>query len=368
MLILDQVVDCVEGQLGVIAFDSPGTGNALTPSIIDQMLERLAAWAEDPRIALVLLHGIGQRGFCCGVDICSLNETISRHDLSSTANFLAQPQTLVYRLSQYPKPLLAWAHGMVSGAGLGILSACRYRLGTPSLALQLPELALGLVPYAGASQYLNRLNGVLGLFLALSGLTLNLADARRLGLIDHVLPDDDPESLLQRLRAERWAPTPAANDNRLHRLFQSLATTSSPALPASRLAALDQARLEAVEGMDLTQRLRTWTALKPAADAPWWEQSREQLQRLSPLAARLLEEQLRRGRELSLADSLRMELDLLTHCSQRADVMAAIKRKLSEHAGPTAWGHRDLDKVPDKAVSRCFESPWGLDDHPLAHL
>lgn len=368
MLILDQVVDCAEGQLGIIAFDSPGTGNALTPSIIDQLVERLDAWAEDPRIALVLLRGNGQRGFCCGVDICSLNETISRHDLSSTANFLAQPQALVYRLNDYPKPLLAWAHGLVSGAGLGILNACRYRLGTPSLELQLPELPLGLVPYAGASQYLNRLNGGLGLFLALSGLPLNPADARGLGLIDQVLPDDDPGPLLQRLQAERWAPGPAANDNRLHRLLQRLATDSPPGLPKSRLAALDKARLETVEGMDLAQCLRAWATLQPVSRASWWEESRERLQQVSPLAARLLVEQLRRGRELSLADSLRMELDLLTHCSQRTDVMAAIRRKLSSHRDAPDWGHPDVDRVPDKAVSRCFESPWGLEDHPLAQL
>ncbi len=368
MLILDQVVDCAEGRIGVIALGSPATGNTLTPSIADQILDRLDAWADDPHIALVILYGTGDRGFCCGVDTYSLNEAISRHDLRSTANYLSHPQTLVHRLNQFPKPVIGWAHGAVSGAGVGLLAACRYRLATPSLSLSLPELPMGMVPYGGASWYLNRLTEGMGLFLALTALPLNLTDALHLGLVDRAMPEEGLAPLLDRLRAERWADTGPANDNRLHRLLNQLGPTLAPPLPEPRLAVLEDGVMAAAAERELADIYRALLALSPADAAPWWEPHRTGLERVSPLATQLLAEQLRRGREQGLADNLRMELDLVTQCTQQTDVIEAVNRRISGREDPPAWHHDSLAAVSPEMVNRYFESPWSADDHPLAGL
>jgi len=368
MLILDQVVDCAEGRIGVIALDSPATGNTLTPSIVDQILDRLDAWAGDPHIALVVLHGAGERGFCCGVDTYALNEAISRHDLRSTANYLSHPQTLVCRLNQFPKPVIGWAHGVVSGAGVGLLAACRYRLATPSLALSLPELPLGLLPYGGASWYLNRLTDGMGLFVALTALPLNLTDALHLGMVDRAVPEDGLETLLERLQAERWTDNGPANDNRLHRLLNQMAPTFTPELPAPRLALLEDGILTIAAGRTLPEVHQGLLALSPPEAPPWWEPYRAGLEKLSPLATQLLAEQLRRGRELSLVDNLRMELDLVTQCTQHTDVIEAVNRRISGRDDPPDWHYDSLAAVTPETVSRYFESPWSPDDHPLAEL
>ena len=44
--------------------------------------------------------------------------------------FFEREYRLDYQLRQYPKPTIAWGHGIVMGGGLGILSACTYRIGT----------------------------------------------------------------------------------------------------------------------------------------------------------------------------------------------------------------------------------------------
>ena len=65
---------------------------------------------------------------------------------------------------------------------LGLLAACRYRLATPDVTLAMPEISIGLFPDVGASWFLNRLPGRIGLFMGLTGARLNITDSIRIGL------------------------------------------------------------------------------------------------------------------------------------------------------------------------------------------
>ena len=98
------------------------------------------------------------------------------------------------------------------------------RLGQPQFGRLRHFLSstLGLFPDVGASWFLNRLPGRLGLFMGLTGARLNVADALRVGLADMVIEADQSSALLERLQEERWSGETAADDNRLFRLLKKL--------------------------------------------------------------------------------------------------------------------------------------------------
>src|SRR3546814_12303713 len=88
--------------------------------------------------------------------------------------------------------VVAGLHGTGLGGGLEVALACHYRVAVPSTRLGLPEISLGVLPGAGATQRLPRIVGAkAALDMMLSGVPATAADAERIGLVDKVI-DGDP--------------------------------------------------------------------------------------------------------------------------------------------------------------------------------
>ncbi len=69
----------------------------------------------------------------------------------------------------------------------------------PGSQLAMPEIGIGLYPDVGASWFLSRLPGKLGLFLGLTGARMNARDAVDLGLADRILHDAQQDELIDGL-------------------------------------------------------------------------------------------------------------------------------------------------------------------------
>ncbi|MEI4872689.1 enoyl-CoA hydratase/isomerase family protein, partial [Klebsiella pneumoniae] len=89
-------------------------------------------WADAEHISLVIFQGAGNRAFCAGGDIRELYDVLAEEgDPDVPAGFFVNEYRMDYTIHRFPKPVVAIGHGVVMGGGLGIFSACRYRLVTP---------------------------------------------------------------------------------------------------------------------------------------------------------------------------------------------------------------------------------------------
>jgi enoyl-CoA hydratase/carnithine racemase len=99
------------------------------------------------------------------------------------ATFFAAEYRLDFACTPTPNRCCAGAMGMCWAAAWA--AARRHvRIVTPSSRLAMPEISIGLYPDVGASWFLARLPGKLGLFLGLTGAPINARDALDLGLAD----------------------------------------------------------------------------------------------------------------------------------------------------------------------------------------
>lgn len=367
MTILFEEYPARQGTIGVITLNAPLTLNALSEVMIGTMLSKLATWAEDERICVVLLQGQGERGFCAGGNIRDLYQSMTADsDPQRPVSFFSQEYQLDYALHSFPKPVIGFAHGVVMGGGLGLLCGCRYRLLTPDVTLAMPELAIGLFPDVGASWFLNRLPEGLGLFIGLTGARLNVSDALRVGLADLAVAAAARDDLLARLQDTYWSGEVAADDNRLYRLLNQLEAPSNSDLPASQLANHERAITRLCQGDDLFGVVQ---AMQQAdVDSPWWRACMAQLNDACPTSARLFYEQLKRGRQLSLKEVFRMELTLAARCIERPDLTEGIRARLIDRTTPPRWCYPTIEAVPDEEVEAHFSPPWTEADHPLAEL
>ncbi|MBC9251187.1 3-hydroxyacyl-CoA dehydrogenase [Pseudomonas alcaligenes] len=162
-------------------------GQPLRAAILDAC-ERAAA---DTSVQAIILHG--EHGlFCAGADIT---------EFGTDASF-ATPDlpSLLVRLTELDKPLIATIGTLALGGGLELALACGYRIGEPNARLGLPEINLGLLPGAGGTQRLPRLIGVEpALGMMISGQPIRAGRAFELGLLDRL--GASAESLLDDARA-----------------------------------------------------------------------------------------------------------------------------------------------------------------------
>ena len=131
----------IERSDGLLALtlNRPKQGNALSPALVEVLIETLEA-AESVR--LCVLRGEGKH-FCTGFDLSDL-EALSNGDL--LWRFL-RIETLLQMVHHAPFPVAAFAQGQVVGAGSDLFAACWQRVAAPDAKFRMPgwnfELALG---------------------------------------------------------------------------------------------------------------------------------------------------------------------------------------------------------------------------------
>lgn len=359
-----QEIACQEGHIGVLTLNSPGTLNALSERMIQQTQEILDRWADDDRICIVVIQGAGDRAFCAGGDIRELYDAILKsEDPDKSVSVFNREYRMDYSIHRFPKPVLGIAHGIVMGGGLGVFAGCRYRLVTPDVTLAMPEIAIGLFPDVGASWFLNRLPGRLGLFMGLTGARLNVSDTLRVGLADMAILPEDRARLLDRLASERWTGQTAADDNRLFRLLNQIQTPDYRALPPSHLARHEQriARLSAGDELpEIVDQLLT-----AEVDCDWWHACMNTLRTGCPVSAWLVWTQLKKAQQMSLKDVFRMELAMVSECIRRPDLSEGIRALAIDKDRQPEWSYPTIADVPAEVVEAHFTPEWNDETDPM---
>ncbi|WP_372972051.1 enoyl-CoA hydratase/isomerase family protein [Marinobacter sp.] len=367
MSIQTRELSCRSGKLGLLTLDSPDTLNALSSDMFHRMQAQLDAWADDDNLCLVMISANGDRGFSAGGDIRELYQALKGPPGAATVTeVFAQEYRVDYTLHTFPKPVVTLAHGITMGGGMGLLQASRYRLVTPDTTLAMPEAAIGLFPDVGASWFLNRLPGSIGLFMGLTGARMNAADAMRIGLADLVIERSQQDELVSRITDQYWTGEIAADDNRLFRLLNQLDEAPTESLPASELATHEQeiARLCRRDELPrVVERL-----LNSTADDHWWRACIDGLRNACPVSLYLLERQLAHGLQMSLKDIFRMELAMVANCATHPDLAEGIRARLIDRDNQPAWSFQSLAEVPEDYVEGHFTPPWPEAEDPLADL
>ena len=175
------------GRAGWITLNRPEAINALDLPVIRAVTQHLRQWQDDPDIALVVLDGAGERGFCAGGDIRAVRE--SAHGVPALAATLWREEyELDALIAHYPRPVAVVMDGITMGGGVGLGAHATLRIVTERTVMAMPEVMIGLAPDVGSGLLLARAPGETGTHLALTATRIGPHDAVACGLADHVVP------------------------------------------------------------------------------------------------------------------------------------------------------------------------------------
>jgi enoyl-CoA hydratase/carnithine racemase len=353
---------------GRATLNAPASLNALSGAMVDLLDPQLAAWAGDPRIAGVVLDAVGDKAFCAGGDVVGLYRSIRATPPgqvpAEAAAFFEREYRLDHRIHRYPKPLLCWGHGIVMGGGIGLLAGASHRVATPKTRMAMPEIGIGLYPDVGGSWLLPRMPGGAGLFLALTGASINAADARFAGLADAVLRHEDRGALLDVIAAAGWQGERDADGAQLSHLLERFGTGVE--LPPSPLRThLD--RIGDAVGHDRLVDVAPRLAALASDGDPWLAQAGAAFVKGSPTSAALGFEMQRRARHLSLADVFRLEWQASVGCCMHHDFAEGVRALLVDKDKNPRWQPAALDEVTPELIEAHLR-PHHAGAHPLADL
>ena len=219
--------------IAYVTLNRPQALNVYNIQMRDDLYQVLSAIKDDPEVRVGIIKGAGEKAFCSGAD---LNE------------FLTAPSPVVARQVRFgrnvwglflsiPQPLIAAVHGYVLGSGIEMALCCDIRIASEDARFGLPEVGLGIIPAAGATQTLPRIIGrAKALEVLLTSRWLNAEEAYQFGLVNRVV---SREELYE--TAEKMA--------------QKIGSYHPTAVRSAKEAVLRGLDLTLAEGLDLEKRL-----------------------------------------------------------------------------------------------------------------
>ena len=355
-----EIIATVEGRVGLLTLNRPKALNALTLPMVRALTSALLRWRDDPAVAAVAIRGMGREGpfgsFCAGGDIRFFHQAALAGD-NSLADFFTEEYALNHLIHTYTKPYIAFMDGVVMGGGMGISQGASVRIVTDKTQMAMPETHIGLFPDVGGGYFLSRCPGRIGEYLGLTGQKINGPQAIQAGLADGLIEVQRLPMLWKTL-----LNTPFESGQAVERWIQSQCTKLE-AVPFSNKAEIDQI-------FALPSALEISLALAQH-NSEWANQTLASLNKASPLMVHVVLAQIRKARNMSLADDLRMERDLVHHCfhlRESSETVEGIRALAVDKDHQPQWAHGQIADVSSEEWPLFFNSPWTADTHPLRHL
>lgn len=173
------------GRVAVLRVNRPDVRNALDLATVREMTEAVVALTADASVGGIVITGAGDRVFVSGADINDIRAR-RRDDGLAAIN-----SSLFAAIDNCPKVTIAAVNGLALGGGCELALACDLRIAAVHAKFGQPEVGLGIIPGAGATQRLPRIIGLgRAKHLVLTGDAIDAQTALDWGLVSSVVPPD----------------------------------------------------------------------------------------------------------------------------------------------------------------------------------
>ena len=336
----DQEIQFEErGGIGLITLNKPKAMNAVSLAMIEAISAKLDCWAAVDHIAAIAICGAGERAFSAGGDIRELYE---RRGSDFGEIYYAREYKLDLKIHHYPKPYLALMDGVTMGGGAGVSVHGSHRIVSERTLFAMPETGIGLFPDVGASWFLNRCPGELGMYLALTGYRMGAADAIHAGIGDLFIPSYDQSSLIEALeQADRL------DSGTIDRILGGFASDPGTPRLAAHSAEIDRCfGAASVEGI---------LAALEDEGSNWAEEQLQIISTKSPTSLAVTYRQLRQGRKLQRIEQvMAMEYRLAVHFYRGHDFFEGTRALIIDKDGAPNWRPASLSEISEAEIDAYF--------------
>ncbi len=182
--------------------------NAFNDLVIAELTRSLAGLESDRRVRVVVLTAQGD-SFSAGADLNWMKRMAGYGKAENLEDARALAR-LMRGLNELSKPTLALVQGPAFGGGVGLVACCDIAIAAESASFCLSEARLGLIPAAISPYVIAAMGERAARRYFLSAERFSAAEARRLGLVHEVVPDEQLEARGERVVKAVLAGGPGA--------------------------------------------------------------------------------------------------------------------------------------------------------------
>lgn len=183
----------IADQVATLTIDRPEVRNALNLETVNEFHEALRNLSADAAVGVLIITGAGDQAFVSGADITDIRARTLDDGLAAINS------SLFSAVEKFPRPTIAAINGYALGGGCELALSCDIRIAADTARFGQPELNLGIIPAAGATQRLPRIVGLgHAKHMILTGEIIDAGRALDIGLVTEVMPAAE---LMARARA-----------------------------------------------------------------------------------------------------------------------------------------------------------------------
>lgn len=192
----------VQAPFGEVILDRPEKRNALTPPMLDALVEAINELAGDETLRAIVIRGEG-RTFCSGFDL-----DLCREDSAALPALLKGLSAAVRAMRSASKAVVIGVQGAAVAGGCALLGGADFVIADEAAKFGYPVVLLGISPAVSAPTLRAQTLGGPARTRLLDPQLVDAAEARRIGLVHQVvhLPEDvRPRA---QLKAQEFAAKP----------------------------------------------------------------------------------------------------------------------------------------------------------------
>jgi enoyl-CoA hydratase/carnithine racemase len=168
--------------VGLARLNRPDARNALSPELMQQLVEVLEAWDADPDVRCIVIAGSDDY-FAAGADIKAMRDRTFQEAMLTPLAASWQ------RIWAVRTPMVAGVSGYALGGGCELALSCDMIVASEKAEFGQPEILLGIIPGAGGTQRLARVAGKQrAMELVLTGRRISAQEALQFGFVNQVAP------------------------------------------------------------------------------------------------------------------------------------------------------------------------------------
>jgi enoyl-CoA hydratase len=173
------------GHVRVLTLNRPDRRNALSPLLVQALVDGLAEADRDPNVRAIVLTGAGEKAFCAGGDLGGGSQADGFLGMHEERGSFAE---LLRTFRRMKTPTVAAVNGLALGGGFGLVLACDLAVCAPETELGTPEVKRGLFPMMIARLIYEQLPRKAANELVLLGGKVDGRRAVELGIVNRTVP------------------------------------------------------------------------------------------------------------------------------------------------------------------------------------
>ncbi len=330
---MEEIIIRKMGAIGRMTLNRPQALNSLTANMVKKIDLALDEWESDKDVTAVVIDAAGEKAFCAGGDITDIYNEAQKRNFEYGKKFWANEYRLNLKISNYPKPYIAFMQGYTMGGGVGISCHGSCRVVEENSIIAMPECSIGLVPDVGGSHLLARLDNNLGQFLGTTAARMTASDAIFCRFADHFIPRGHWEEVI-RLISKNGDVYDTINK------YQRSPSVSKikKIMPAIRDA------MSGIHYSELEENMLRHSSLAKALTS---------LQRNSPLSVAFTFEMLKNPMVIAnVASAIEIEYRYTFRAQEETDFIEGIRAMVIDKDKKPAWKHNSLKDVKRAEIKK----------------